>query len=163
MNLLNFMKTTSNEKIEQAPDNDIDFAAEIAKLEKICFPVDFWSEESVKSSLQRADILYGLEFSEGKAIGYYLAAASFEEGELYRIAILPEYRGQGLGKILMEKFLHRLPKDTQKVFLEVRESNKAAIGLYEKFGFIKISTRKNYYENKNGKENGLIFLLDIKM
>lgn len=152
------MKTTSNEITKQTPEKEINYTAEIAKLEKICFPDDFWSEESVKSSLQRADILYGLEFSEGKAIGYFLAAASFEEGELYRIAVLPEYRGQGVGKILMKKFLRSLPKDTQKVFLEVRESNKSAIGLYEKFGFTKISTRKNYYENKNGKENGLIFL-----
>ncbi len=96
------MKTTSSEKTEQAPYKEIDYTAEIAKLEKICFPDDFWSEESVKSSLQRADILYGLELSEEKAIGYFLGAASFEEGELYRIAVLPEYRGQGLGKILMK-------------------------------------------------------------
>lgn len=136
---------------------ETDHAEAIAELEKACFPDDFWSREAVESSLKRTDILFDVEFSEGKAIGYYLAAAAFEEGELYRIAVLPPFRGQGKGERLMKSFLRGLPKDTKKVYLEVRESNKSAIGLYEKFGFRKIGQRKNYY----GNEDGLIYILEI--
>lgn len=128
---------------------------EIAYLEKSCFPEDCWSLEAVRSSLKRTDIIYDLEYSEGKAIGYFLAAASFDQCELYRIAVLREYRSQGKGKILMERFLQILPEGTEKIYLEVCESNRTAIRLYEKFGFKKLAERKNYY----GHENGFIYVL----
>lgn len=142
---------------EEIKNQKSEYAREIAELEKVCFPEDYWSREAVESSLNRTDILFDLEFSEGKAIGYFLAAAAFGEGELYRIAVLPPFRGQGSGERLMKGFLQSLPKDTKKVFLEVRESNSSAIGLYEKFGFRKIGERKNYY----GNENGLIYILEV--
>lgn len=129
----------------------------ITELEKECFPEDYWSRESVESSLKREDILYLVEFLDGRAIGYFLASASYGEAELYRIGVLPTFRGQGKGERLMKSFLKYLPKDTEKVYLEVRESNKAAIRLYEKIGFQKIGERKNYY----GNENGLIFILNV--
>lgn len=134
----------------------LEAAREIAFLEKSCFPEDYWSLEAVTSSLERADILYGFEYSEGKAIGYFLAAASFEECELYRIGVLKEHRGQGKGKALIKSLLRALPPETERVYLEVRESNKGAIGLYESMGFKKAAERKNYY----GNENGLVYILD---
>ena len=42
----------------------------------------------------------------------------------------------------------------QSIFLEVRESNAVAIAMYEQFGFIKISTRKKYYDSP--VEDGLV-------
>lgn len=138
-------------------ERERDYSEEIAELEKECFPDDFWSREAIESSLKRTDILFDLEFSEGKAVGYFLAAAAFGEGELYRIAVLPTFRGQGKGERLMKSFLKSLPEETKKVYLEVRESNRCAIGLYEKFGFRRIGERKNYY----GNENGLIYILEV--
>lgn len=129
----------------------------ISELEKECFPEDCWSKKAVESSLKREDVLYLVQFLDGRAIGYFLAAASYGEAELYRIAVLPTFRGQGKGERLMKSFLRYLPKDTEKVYLEVRESNKCAIGLYEKLGFRKIGERKNYY----GNENGLIYILEV--
>ena len=87
----------------------------IAELEKECFPEDPWSKEAVKSSLERDDILYLVTFLDGKAISYFLAAASYGTAELYRIGVLPTFRGQGKGERLMKSFLHYLPKDTEKV------------------------------------------------
>ena len=45
-------------------------------------------------------------------------------------------------------------RNVQSIFLEVRESNAAAIAMYEQFGFIKISTRKKYYDSP--VEDGLV-------
>jgi ribosomal-protein-alanine N-acetyltransferase len=45
----------------------------------------------------------------------------------------------------MNAYLTALPEITNSIFLEVRESNSPAIGLYKKFGFVKISIRKNFY------------------
>ena len=131
----------------------------IKALEDICFPEEPWSLESLKSTLSREDILYRVIFGDGsdEPMGYYIAALSFDETELYRIAVVPDCRGKGYGKSLMEDFLGSCPKDISKVFLEVRESNKAAIGLYERFGFEEINRRRNYY----GSEDAVIYLLNL--
>lgn len=135
-----------------------DLAASIEEMEKQCFPGDAWSFDSIKSTLAREDIVCGVIFDGNNApIGYYIAASGFGETELYRIAVLPSQRRRGYGKLLMEKLLKSCPKDTEKIFLEVRESNKAAIGLYEKNGFEIISRRKNYY----GNEDGLVYRLTL--
>ncbi|MCM1053880.1 MAG: ribosomal protein S18-alanine N-acetyltransferase [Bacteroides sp.] len=132
-------------------------AAVIAEMEKQCFPFEPWSLESVKAALQRDDTLCKVLFDEAdRPVGYFIAASSFEEAELYRIAVLPSLRRKGLGERLMRDFLNVCPKETERIFLEVRESNAAAIGLYEKSGFKMINRRKNYY----GSEDGLIFCLE---
>ena len=131
----------------------------IEKLEKSCFPSEPWSLESIISALEREDIFYKILFNEeNDPIGYFIASSSYEEAELYRIAVLPSHRRMGLGKRLMEDFLNGCPKEVEKIFLEVRESNAAAVKLYEKSGFEIISRRKNYY----GNEDGLIYCLTVK-
>ena len=131
----------------------------IEELEKSCFPYEPWSLESTISALQREDIFYKILFDEeNDPIGYFIASSSYEEAELYRIAVLPSHRSMGLGKRLMEDFLNGCPKEVEKIFLEVRESNAAAVKLYEKSGFEIISRRKNYY----GNEDGLIYCLTVK-
>ena len=76
------------------------------------------------------------------------------ECELLSLAVKAKSRGKGYAKQLMEfshKELNRLGVD--KFFLEVKESNKAAISLYEKLGYEKISERKRYYY---GEEAALV-------
>lgn len=131
----------------------------IEELEKSCFPSEPWSLESIISALERKDIFYKILFNEeNDPIGYFIASSSYEEAELYRIAVLPSCRRMGSGKRLMEDFLNSCPKEIEKIFLEVRESNTAAVKLYEKSGFEIISRRKNYY----GTEDGLIYCLTVK-
>lgn len=131
----------------------------IENLEKSCFSSEPWSLESIISALEREDIFYKILFDEeNDPIGYFIASSSYEEAELYRIAVLPSYRRMGSGKRLMEDFLNSCPKEVEKIFLEVRESNAAAVSLYEKSGFEIISRRKNYY----GNEDGLIYCLTVK-
>lgn len=138
--ILNDMKNSDNINSKEKA------LSEIVRLEKLCFPDECWSESSLISSLNRDDVFFGFQYSENKAIGYFLAAASFEEAELYRIAVLPQYRGMGKGSALMDMFISHCPKETERIFLEVRKSNRLAIALYEKFGFVPIGTRKKYYD-----------------
>lgn len=137
---------------------NFDYVKGLAEFEKICFPSDYWSEDSVREALERSDIVYGVDFNEvGKALGYFLGAVGFDEAELYRIGVLPEFRGQGHSKHIMEAFLDSLPKKTKRVFLEVREGNLPALKLYRQYGFENVGIRKNYY----GNENGLVFRLEL--
>ena len=51
--------------------------------------------------------------------------------------------------------------DLYTVLLEVRESNKIARKFYQDNGFEEISTRKDYYKTKEGRENAVIMRLEV--
>ena len=75
--------------------------------------------------------------------------------ELMRIAVLPEYRGRGYSRKLMERLEESArAAGAQELTLEVRESNEAALHLYKSCGFRVEAVRKDYY--RNPKENALI-------
>ena len=129
----------------------INYEETISKLEQQCFPESFWSEKAVEETLSRSDVLYGMEYGKNKApAGYFIGAAAHGEAELYRIAVLPEYRRKGMGKHLLEAFFDSCPKNTSKIFLEVRSKNVAAMELYKRYGFRVIHVRKGYYKDDDG-------------
>lgn len=129
----------------------------LAELEQACFPNDFWAMSSICSALQRDDVIYRIEYGEdGSPVGYCIGAASFGEAELYRIGVLPDRRRKGIGKQLLRSFISLCPKNTEKIFLEVRESNRPAAALYESCGFKSAAVRKDYY---GGGENATVMIM----
>lgn len=70
----------------------------------------------------------------------------FDEIHINNVAVLPQFRGRGLGTALMHHVIaegRRL--GARRATLEVRASNEAALRLYERLGFYVAATRKNYY------------------
>lgn len=135
----------------------MDISEILAELECACFPDDFWAAESIRSTLMRDDVIYRIEYGEdGSPAGYCIGAAACGEAELYRIGVLPKCRRNGIGKRILTEFTAMCPEDTEKIFLEVRESNRPAVALYESCGFKSAAIRKNYYGNG---ENAVIMIL----
>lgn len=66
---------------------------------------------------------------------------SLPEVEILNVAVHPEWRRRGLAK----RLLKRLTRHSAIYFLEVRESNYAALALYRRLGFAEIARRKKYY------------------
>ena len=117
----------------------------IAELEKVCFS-DPWSVEEFESSFSLPFFQGVLVEDEGKIVAYACAVVVFEDGDIANVAVSPQYRKQGLGKaMLVELEAQAKAKGCERLFLEVREFNSPAIGLYSGFGFEKISLRKHYY------------------
>lgn len=132
----------------------------LAELEQNCFPDDFWTASGIRSTLMRNDVLYRIEYGKnGRAVGYCIGAAAFGEAELYRIGVLPEHRRRGIGKRILKDFTAMCPEGTERIFLEVRESNSAAIALYKSCGFVPAAKRVNYYGNG---ENAVIMEAELK-
>ncbi|VWL85167.1 GNAT family N-acetyltransferase [Oceanivirga miroungae] len=77
-------------------------------------------------------------------VAYIIVIDSIDVYEIFEIGVLKEYRRKNIASKLIDSL--DLDKD---IFLEVREDNIAAIKLYEKKGFKKVSIRKNYYKDKN--------------
>jgi len=119
----------------------------LASLEARLFAVP-WSETALASHLASPHALSLLLLEDGEPAGYLLAGFSPPEGELYRIAVLQEKRRLGYGRRLLDAFFRAAEeRAVYALYLEVRESNAAAIGLYRSVGFREIFLRENYYRN----------------
>ena len=71
------------------------------------------------------------------------------ESQLYAIAIDSNYRGQGIGELLLSHMINKSRELGCNIMtLEVREGNTAAIELYKKMGFTEVGRRKGYYRKE---------------
>lgn len=96
---------------------------------------------------------------KGKVIGFCILQPVVDEANLLLMAIDPSMQGQGLGYQLLDQSIQLLQNNPVQIFLEVRESNTVAIGLYEKLGFHQIDIRRNYYPKASGgNENAVIMV-----
>ncbi len=86
--------------------------------------------------------------SNGLIVGYVCPMLVIDEGHILNVAVDRNYRGQGIGRLLVEHVIMdcRL-QGAEYVSLEVRPSNIPAIALYKQLGFIVTGRRKAYYEN----------------
>ena len=88
-----------------------------------------------------------LEDERGTLLGYLTCRFLAGEGELMRIAVFPEFRGQGYSRELMDRMeKSAAEKAVNALSLEVRAGNEVALGLYQSYGFREEARRKNYYQ-----------------
>lgn len=128
-------------------------AVELALLDNICFSVP-WSEKSFFDEAENPLAEYFIAKENGKIIGYGGIWNVEDEGQITNIAVLPEYRKKGIASALLERLIECA--DGKSIVLEVRESNRAAIYLYEKYGFKNVGVRKNFYHSPI--ENAIIMI-----
>lgn len=96
---------------------------------------------------------------QGQVVGFCILQPVLDEANLLLMAIHPDQQGKGLGFKLLDESIQLLKNHPVQIFLEVRESNQAAIALYEKSDFHQIDLRKNYYPNKNGTREHAIIMV----
>ena len=121
--------------------------AEVCKIEKDNFSLP-WSEKSFLESMEREDTVFLVSLEDEDVAGYIGCYCIAGAGEITNVAVKASHRRKGIGgKLLQKLYEEGAALDTQEYFLEVRESNEAAIGLYLSQGFVKEGIRKNFYEN----------------
>lgn len=121
--------------------------SEVAALERVCFHRP-WSERLLEQELYNDLVsLVVAQGEDGTVLGYGEIRVVLDEGCLEKIAVAPEYRRQGVAEAILSAYLRFGREHLAFLTLEVRESNEAAIGLYEKLGFKVVGRRKNYYSD----------------
>ncbi|WP_122901739.1 ribosomal protein S18-alanine N-acetyltransferase [Acinetobacter sp. B51(2017)] len=95
----------------------------------------------------------------GQVVGFCILQPVLDEANLLLMAIDPSRQGQGLGFELLDQSMAMLSNQPLQIFLEVRESNSAAIKLYEKADFHQIDLRKNYYPKPDGTREHAIIMV----
>ena len=104
-----------------------------------------WDKESIESVINDDNKICIVAVDES-LIGYIYASFVLDEAEIGNICIVPECRGQGVGRSLIDSMLSDLKsRGVCKVFLEVESDNESAIRLYERSGFVKYNQRRDYY------------------
>lgn len=127
-------------EIRPVETKDLDF---VAGLEKKFFS-DAWTAESLAEEIRFPFSKSYILLEDGTPRSYGLFRLTAGEGEVLRIGTSPEHRRKGFARALLERFLEDAP---ETVFLEVREGNAPARGLYESVGFQEISKRPRYYRD----------------
>lgn len=98
---------------------------------------------------------------DDEIIGYCGLWVIIDEGHITNIAILPEYRGKGLGEKLLVAVMDTAKSlGAESLTLEVRVSNNVAKGLYRKLGFQDGGIRKSYYTDNF--EDALVMWVNMK-
>jgi len=131
----------------------------VLEIERASFGMP-WSREGFSKVLANPSALAYAAEEEGKVAGYVCALMLGWEAEILKLAVRPELRGRGIAKALNARCLAELrEKGAQVVYLEVRLSNREAVGLYEGFGFRRAGLRKGYYLSP--PEYALVMRLDL--
>lgn len=98
---------------------------------------------------------------EGRIVGYVLFWFLPEEVDIHNIAVHPDFRRQGIGRLLLEQVIDSARRQERlRVTLDVRFSNAPAQNLYRNFGFVIRGLRKGYYSD-NG-EDALVMALELR-
>ncbi|WAH57989.1 ribosomal protein S18-alanine N-acetyltransferase [Pseudomonas silvicola] len=98
-----------------------------------------------------------LMFEGQQQVGHGVINVIIDEAHLLNITVKPESQGRGLGLLLLERLMSRAYEmNGRECFLEVRDSNRSAYRLYERFGFNEIGRRRDYYPIAGGREDALV-------
>ena len=145
-------------------------AGVVAAMQRACFPDDPWSDESVATLMDLPGHAALLLVTGGgdpqplgpQPLGFVLARAAAEDGEILSIGVHPDARGGGHGRRLVaaaERAAAALGATV--LFLEVAEDNMPARALYKACGFDAVGRRPKYYRRAEGRVAALILRRDI--
>src|SRR4030067_2584396 len=121
---------------------------EVIGIENEAFS-DPWTIDMFYSELFNSfSRIWAVREMSGNLIGYICFWRVVDEAHILNLAVKRHYRNKGIASKILQFAISYWKKDGVKtVLLEVRRSNMAAQGLYEKFSFSVIVSRTRYYKN----------------
>jgi ribosomal-protein-alanine N-acetyltransferase len=128
----------------------------VISIERRSFPTP-WSLAMFVLELSKPSGICLAAGAGEELLGYVVCSRYDQVWHLMNIAVAPEHRGGGIAGLLMRRLVDE-SQGKLPFTLEVRVSNRRAIGTYERFGFRSAGVRPRYYQD-NG-EDALIMWLD---
>ena len=127
----------------------------IASLEALTF-FEPWSENALELFI--SDAGFCIACLDGENLCSYCTVTTvLDEAQIINVATAESYKRQGCAKAVLERVLDECSKRSiGYISLEVRESNKGAISLYQNLGFNIVGKRIGFYSNP--RENALVMV-----
>lgn len=121
---------------------------------------DFWNYNILKQELSNENSCYFVAKNfEDTVVGFAGVLFILDEANVMNIVTKKDFRHQGVGSLLLKSLLLACKeKNMSSITLEVNENNSSALALYNKFGFVNVGVRKNYY---NDVDNAVIMTLEL--
>ncbi len=120
-----------------------------------------WSEANFREALDAGNLCVVGE-RDGAIVACAVLQMAGGDADLLTMAVTADARRGGIGRELLRELIDRATAyGASAIFLEVRASNAAAIGLYRDAGFAPIGSRKNYYERGDGREDAMTMRLSL--
>jgi [ribosomal protein S18]-alanine N-acetyltransferase len=149
--------------IRPATEADLD---RIALIERASFS-DPWTRDALATALRLSHIRFlaaasSSESRDGEVelAGYVVALVMGDEGEIADLAVAPSARRRGVGGLLLDRTARELAEcGVRTLYLEVRESNLAALALYRSRGFQQVGRRRAYY--RHPPEDALVLRCEL--
>ncbi|MFN7086324.1 MAG: ribosomal protein S18-alanine N-acetyltransferase [Burkholderiales bacterium] len=132
----------------------------VTEIENAIYPYP-WTRGNFSDSLAAGYHCWIVE-DGGAIIGYCVVMIAAGEAHLLNLSIAPGWQRRGLGSALLQ-FVIDLARNhmAEKIYLEVRPSNRAARALYGRAGFAEIGLRRAYYPAAAGREDALVMELAL--
>jgi [ribosomal protein S18]-alanine N-acetyltransferase len=147
----------------QIEDASMRLLNELYEIEKQCFQEEAFSKQQIGYLLTDYNAISLVAKVDDEIAGFIIGRIELTRnlllGHIMTIDVAPLYRRRGIAQRLMLEVEETFrQKSVREIRLEVREGNSAALGLYKKLGFEKISRLENYY----GKTHGLYLRKNIQ-
>ena len=122
-----------------------------------------WSEQVFRSCL-RAGYACRVAAEGDRVRGYGIVSLAAGEAHLLNLCVDPAEPGRGWGGwLLRHLFGIARVRRAERMFLEVRPSNRSAVRLYEAHGFVHVGTRPGYYPARSGgREDARVYALSLR-
>jgi len=135
---------------------DYEHIDDILQIEELSYGAHHWSKDSFITELNnKISSYYCVVGEDNKCIAYMGIWKIVNEAHVTNLSVHPDYRNKKIAHRLLLTSINECYREKIKfITLEVRVTNKKAIGLYEKFGFKSLGVRKKYYQDNN--EDALI-------
>jgi len=121
----------------------------MARIHALCFQTPRpWRDDEFDELLRSTGV-----FACTRANGLILGRLAGPEVEVLTLAVAPIAQRQGIARKLLDDF-ERTAHDNgaTQAFLEVADTNQAAVALYRKHHYRDAGFRKNYYASPTGKK-----------
>lgn len=120
----------------------------VSRLEEECFGSEKWSYKTLVACFENPLFFGAVAEEGGEIVGYGGVTAAGESADLENLLVAESYRRSGWGGKLLSVLMTRAEQaGAEKMFLEVRVSNSAAMRLYLSFGFTGVYARTRYYDD----------------
>ncbi len=132
-------------EIRDMQEDDLDRVYEIEKAGK----ASPWTWKQLASEmLNRPLSRPRVALVQGRPVGFLMAWFVADEVHIINLVVDPAFQRRGIATKLLEDTLKRAREHgARKIYLEVRQTNRPAIRLYEKLGFFLSGKRPGYYQD----------------
>jgi ribosomal-protein-alanine N-acetyltransferase len=132
------------------------YTENLSELHHACFARG-WSHLEFEGFFDRAGVFAAIAYHNMLPVGFVVCWVIEDECDLLSMGVLPDYRRDGVGLMLLEHCMETAKHmGAKNLVLEVNAQNSVAQTLYEAQGFEAFSTRKDYYSDAEGNKSDAI-------